>query len=71
MQLFFCNIKPKKLAFENGYRNFILISHNRDIDIIRNHPDFIELIDKYSTQMKKLVEGPYSYRIVGEVISYE
>lgn len=46
-----------RIAFEKGYRNFILISHNRDIDIIRNHPDFIELIDKYSTQMKKLVEA--------------
>jgi clan AA aspartic protease (TIGR02281 family) len=40
-------IKYLRHAFENGYRNFIHIEHDTDLDNIRNNHEFIELVDEW------------------------
>jgi clan AA aspartic protease (TIGR02281 family) len=36
-----------RLAFENGFRNFIRISNDEDFDFVKNNPDFISLISEW------------------------
>ncbi len=36
-----------RLAFENGFRNFIRISEDEDFDFVKNNPDFISLINEW------------------------
>lgn len=36
-----------KVAFEKGFRSFAHIKNDDDMDAIRNHPDFITLINEY------------------------
>ena len=40
-------IATLRISFEKGYRAFAHIEHDDDMDAIRNHPDFISLIDEY------------------------
>ncbi|MEE0990504.1 MAG: tetratricopeptide repeat protein, partial [Paludibacteraceae bacterium] len=41
------SIATLRVSFEKGYRAFAHIEHDDDMDAIRNHPDFISLIEKY------------------------
>jgi clan AA aspartic protease (TIGR02281 family) len=41
-----------RTAFEKGYRNFIHIKQDNDLDNIRNTPEFIELIKEWSNKKK-------------------
>lgn len=49
-------IASLKVAFEKGYRAFAHIKVDDDLDAIRNHPDFINLIKEYSGQYTKAIE---------------
>lgn len=42
-------ISALRIAFEKGYRSFKHIENDDDMDNIRNHPDFIELINEYKS----------------------
>jgi len=39
-----------RLAFENGFRNFIRISNDEDFSNVKNNPDFIALIKEWKTK---------------------
>ena len=39
-----------RLAFENGFRNFIRISNDEDFNNVKNNPDFIALIKEWKTK---------------------
>lgn len=43
-------IAALRVAFEKGYRSFAHIENDDDMDAIRNHPDFIALIDEYKSK---------------------
>lgn len=43
-------IAALRVAFEKGYRSFAHIANDDDMDAIRNHPDFIALIDEYKSK---------------------
>ncbi len=49
-------IASLKIAFEKGYRAFAHIEADDDLDAIRNHPNFINLIKEYSGQYIKTIE---------------
>ena len=43
-------IAALRVAFEKGFRSFAHIENDDDMDAIRNHPDFIALIDEYKSK---------------------
>lgn len=43
-------IAALRVAFEKGFRSFAHIENDDDKDAIRNHPDFIALIDEYKSK---------------------
>ena len=43
-------IAALRVTFEKGYRSFAHIANDDDMDAIRNHPDFIALIDEYKSK---------------------
>ncbi len=46
-----------KLSLEKGYRSFAHIEHDDDMDAIRNHPDFIAMIEEYKAMPIQTVAG--------------
>ncbi len=43
-------IAALRIAFEKGYRSFAHIEHDEDMNNIRNHKDFIALINEYKSK---------------------
>ena len=43
-------IAALRVTFEKGYRSFAHIENDDDMDAIRNHPDFIALIEEYKSK---------------------
>lgn len=43
-------IAALRTSFEKGYRSFVCIEHDEDLDAIRFHPDFISLIEEYKAK---------------------
>jgi clan AA aspartic protease (TIGR02281 family) len=46
------------IAFEKGYRDFIHIKQDNDLDNIRNTPEFIELIKEWSNKTESVSSEP-------------
>ena len=43
-------IAALRVAFEKGFRSFAHIENDDDMDAIRNHPDFIALVNEYKSK---------------------
>ncbi|MDR0606550.1 MAG: tetratricopeptide repeat protein [Bacteroidales bacterium] len=43
-----------RTSFEKGFRDFIHIEHDRDMDNIRNIPEFIELVKEWKDKTEKI-----------------
>ena len=50
-------IAALKVSLEKGYRSFIHIERDNDLDSIRNLPEFIALIEEYKVKPKPVIEG--------------
>ena len=50
-------IAALKVSLEKGYRSFIHIERDSDLDSIRNLPEFIALIEEYKVKPKPVIEG--------------
>jgi clan AA aspartic protease (TIGR02281 family) len=46
-------INHLRTAFEKGYRDFIHLEHDTDVDNIRNNPDFIKLLSEWKNKVKE------------------
>ena len=50
-------IATLRIAFEKGYKDFAHIASDDDMDPIRNHPDFISLINEYKGKTRVVLEN--------------
>lgn len=50
-------IAALRVSLEKGYRSFIHISRDSDLDSIRNLPEFIALIEEYKAKPKVVIEN--------------
>ena len=48
-------IASLRIAFEKGYRAFAHLNADDDLDAIRNHPNFISLVDEYASQFSHTI----------------
>lgn len=44
-------LEALRTAFEKGFRSFAHIEHDDDMDILRNEPEFVSLIQEYKAEM--------------------
>ena len=49
-------IATMRLAFEKGFHSFTHLEQDRDIDPIRNHPDYIALVNEFKEKLITAVE---------------
>ena len=62
-------IAALRIALEKGMRSFAHIENDDDVDAIRNHPDFIALIDEYKNKQMLVIGESENSRGENSVIS--
>ena len=62
-------IATLRIALEKGMRSFAHIENDDDVDAIRNHPDFIALIDEYKNKQMLVIGESENSRGENSVIS--
>lgn len=60
-------IAALRVSLEKGYRSFIHIGRDSDLDAIRNLPEFISLVEEYKAKPKAVIEGIVSEARTGLV----
>lgn len=60
-------IAALKVSLEKGYRSFIHIERDNDMDAIRNLPEFIALIEEYKAKPKVVIENQVTRDEIGVV----
>lgn len=60
-------IAALRISLEKGYRSFIHIERDSDMDAIRNLPEFIALIEEYKAKPKVVIENQVTKDEIGVV----